>query len=97
MAAPAERMRTMRERRRVKGLRELRVVVPDARSEIVRRRIFKEVAQLNALDERLALDWIEDVSEFDGDAARVQPSRTETYMLAALSTRVCGWRGRDEA
>jgi hypothetical protein len=70
MAAPAERMRTMRERRRAKALRELRVVVPDARSEIVRRRIFKQVAQLNALDERQALDWIEDVSEFDGDAAR---------------------------
>lgn len=70
MAAPAERMKTMRERRRVKGLRELRVVVPDARSEIVRSRISKQVARLNAGDERRALDWIEDVSEFDGDAAR---------------------------
>jgi hypothetical protein len=30
MAPPAERMKAMRERRRARGLRELRLVVPDA-------------------------------------------------------------------
>jgi hypothetical protein len=63
-------MKTMRERRRLKGLRELRVVVPDARSQMVRRRISRQVAHLNSGDEQQALDWIEDVSEFDCDAAR---------------------------
>jgi len=31
MANPAQRMKAMRERRRTKGLREVRLVVPDAR------------------------------------------------------------------
>ena len=70
MAAPAQRMRSMRDRRRSRGLRELRLVVPDARSEIIRRRVAHAVAHLNSDDERLALDWIETVSEFDADAAR---------------------------
>jgi hypothetical protein len=67
MAAPAERMKMMRDRRRKRGLRELRLVVPDARSEAVRARIAEEVARLNPLDEQDALDWIEAVSEFDND------------------------------
>ena len=65
MAAPAERMKKMRERRRRDGLRELRLVVPDARSEAVRARIAAEVARLDPDDEREAMEWIEAVSEFD--------------------------------
>jgi hypothetical protein len=67
MAEPAERMKLMRERRRRYGLRELRLVVPDARSEIVRNRIAAQVAKLNPDSERDALLWIEAVSEFDTD------------------------------
>ena len=70
MAAPAERMRMMRARRRRKGLRELRIVVPDARSEAVRRRIAAQVATLNPESERDALLWIEAVSEFDAGGPR---------------------------
>jgi hypothetical protein len=44
MAEPAERMKMMRARRRRQGLRELRLVVPDARSEAVRDRIAAPVA-----------------------------------------------------
>jgi Antitoxin MazE-like len=65
MAAPAERMKAMRERRRARGLRELRLVLPDARSSSVRRRIAKEVASLRRSDEDRALRWIETISEFD--------------------------------
>ena len=67
MAEPAERMKLMRQRRRRKGLRELRLVVPDARSEAVRSRIAAQVAGLNPDSERDALLWIEAVSEFDAD------------------------------
>jgi hypothetical protein len=63
-------MKAMRARRQAVGLREVRLLVPDARSETVRRRIAEQVARLNAADEREALDWIEAVSEFDNDAAR---------------------------
>jgi hypothetical protein len=70
MAPPAERMKTMRERRRQKGLRELRLVVPDPRSVIVRQHIAEQVARLRPESERDALAWIEAVSEFDADAAR---------------------------
>jgi hypothetical protein len=65
MAAPAERMRALRERRRDRGLRELRLVVPDARSPVVRRRIARQVALLDPRHENQALDWVEAVSEFD--------------------------------
>ena len=68
MAEPAERMRAMRQRRRARGLRELRLVVPDARSKAVRRRIAEQVAHLDRGDEEEALKWIEAVSEFDNDA-----------------------------
>ena len=37
MVEVAERMKAMRERRRARGLRELRLIVPDARSKSVRR------------------------------------------------------------
>jgi hypothetical protein len=70
MKAPAERMKMMRQRRRARGVRELRLVVADARSRAVRRRVAKQVAGLNANRERDALQWIETVSEFDADATR---------------------------
>ena len=66
MALPSERMKAMRERRRARGLRELRLIVPDARSKTVRRRIASEVARLDRSRELEAMDWIESVSEFDG-------------------------------
>lgn len=70
MAEPAERMRLMRRRRQRRGLRELRLVVPDARLEAVRDRIAAQVARLNPDSERDALLWIEAVSEFDADEPR---------------------------
>lgn len=70
MAEPAERMKLMRQRRRRQGLRELRLVVPDARSKTVRDRIAAQVAMLNLDSERDTLLWIEAVSEFDADEPR---------------------------
>jgi hypothetical protein len=70
MAVVAERMKRMRERRRREGLRELRLVVPDARSPAVRKRIASQVSRLNTDSERDALRWIETVSEFDADEPR---------------------------
>jgi hypothetical protein len=70
MAPAAERMKMMRERRRTRGLREVRLVVADARSRAVRRRVAKQVAGLDPDRERDALSWIESVSEFDADATR---------------------------
>jgi Protein of unknown function (DUF3018) len=70
MAAPAERMKEMRQRRRARGLREVRLVVADARSRAVRRRVAREVAGLDPDRERDALRWTEAVSEFDADATR---------------------------
>jgi len=63
--AAAERMKAMRERRQARGLRELRLVVPDARSKVIRRRIAKQVAGLDRARELAALRWMEAVSEFD--------------------------------
>jgi Protein of unknown function (DUF3018) len=65
MPAPAERMRQMRERRRKRGLRELRIVIPDPRLTSVRRRVAAEVARLIPGSEEETLSWIEAVSEFD--------------------------------
>jgi hypothetical protein len=65
MALAAERMKAMRERRRARGLRELRLVVPDPRSKAVRRRVAKAVASLDRERELDAMRWIEAVSEFD--------------------------------
>ncbi|MEA2871692.1 MAG: hypothetical protein QOH67_1668 [Hyphomicrobiales bacterium] len=65
MAPAAERMKMMRQRWRVRGLREVRLVVADARSRAVRRRVAREVARLDPERERDALQWIESVSEFD--------------------------------
>jgi hypothetical protein len=65
MTAPAERMKKMRDRRRVNGLRELRLVLPDSRSPAVQRRVARAVAGLRGAAEDEALRWIEVVSEFD--------------------------------
>jgi len=70
MARPAERMRRMRQRRRALGMREVRLVVLNARSKTVRQRIARQVARLNPDDERDALAWIEAVSAFDKREAR---------------------------
>jgi hypothetical protein len=70
MAAPAERMKALRERRRRQGLRELRLIVPDARSPVVRRRIAKQVAALDPKKEAETMRWIEAVSMFDNDETR---------------------------
>jgi hypothetical protein len=66
MTLPAARMKAMRERRSARGLRGLRLVVPDARSKSVRRRVAKQVAGLERSRELDALSWIEAVSVFDG-------------------------------
>jgi hypothetical protein len=63
-------MKAMRQRRRARGLREVRLVVADARSRSVRRRVAKQVAGLDLDRERDALQWIESVSELDADATR---------------------------
>jgi len=60
----------MRERRRRRGLRELRLVVPDARLRSVRKRVAAQVANLDRRLENDALDWIEAVSEFDAPDRR---------------------------
>ena len=71
MVAVADRMRAMRARRQTIGLREVRLVLPDARSGDVRRRVNASVAALNSAAEQDALAWIELVSEFDGAEADV--------------------------
>jgi hypothetical protein len=63
-------MRMLRDRRRQQGLRKLRLIVQDARSPEVRARIAEEVARLDPAAEREALDWIEEVLEFDADETR---------------------------
>jgi hypothetical protein len=60
MAPAVKRMKMMRQRRRARGLRELRLVVADARSRAVRRRVARQVARLDP--ERDALQWTESVS-----------------------------------
>jgi hypothetical protein len=70
MAAPAERMKTMREKRRKRGLRELRLVVPDPRLKSIRKRVAAQVGVLHEEDEERALCWIESVSEFDAPEHR---------------------------
>jgi hypothetical protein len=51
-------------------MREIRLKVPDARSQAVRDRIATQVDRLSAASEREALLWIEEVSEFDADEQR---------------------------
>ena len=68
--SPAERMRAMRLRRRAQGRREVRLVLPDARSNDVRARIATSVARLDRRHEAEALLWTEAVSEFDESETR---------------------------
>jgi hypothetical protein len=68
-------MKAMRDRRRARDLREVRLVVPDSRARSVRQRVALQVAGLRQSDEDAALDWIEAVSEFDGPDA---PEHHET-------------------
>ena len=70
MAAAAERMKMMRQRRRARGLHELRLVVADPRSRAVLRRVAKQLAGRDLDRERDAFKWIKAVSEFDADATR---------------------------
>ena len=71
MAASAtERMRSVRLRRRAQGKREIRLILPDARSEEVRARIAEAVTRLDRAHEEEALRWVESVAEFDGTEAR---------------------------
>jgi hypothetical protein len=56
MAEAAERVKMMRQRRRARGLRELRLVVADPRSRAVRRRVAKQVGGLDMDHERDATD-----------------------------------------
>ena len=65
MTAPAERMRIMHERRRRRGLRELRLVVPNPRLQSVRKRVAAQLAELDRGSEDEALSFIEAMSEFD--------------------------------
>ena len=69
-ASAAERMRSVRLRRRAQGKREIRLILPDARSEEVRARIAEAVARLDRAHEEEALRWVEAVAEFDGTEAR---------------------------
>ena len=65
MASAAERMKSMRARRRQSGLREVRLVVADARAAITRERIAAQVARLSPASEQDTLEWIDAVAEFD--------------------------------
>jgi hypothetical protein len=58
-------MRLMRERRRGRGLREVRLVVPDSRLASVRKRVAAQVVRLDRNHEDEALRWVEAVAEFD--------------------------------
>lgn len=52
------------------GLREIRLIVPDARSKAVRDEVAAQVARLDPRHEDDAVAWIEAVSEFDNDPER---------------------------
>ncbi len=67
MAAPAQRMKDMRDRRRARHLRELRLVLPDARSLSVRRRVANQVSKLDPDAEERTMHIVEEVSVFDED------------------------------
>jgi len=58
-------MKALRERRKGAGLREVRLILPDARLDATRRRIAAQVARLDPAAEDDAMRWIETVSEFD--------------------------------
>ncbi len=62
----------MRHQPRKRRLREVRLLVLDARSPAVRLRVAAQVARLSREDERATLEWIEAVSEFDADCGASQ-------------------------
>ena|SRR6478735_3794189 len=64
MAAAAERMKSLRQRRRASHLREVRLVVPDARSPEVRKKAAMALAALDPRDEAEAIAFIEAVSHY---------------------------------
>ena len=66
----AERMRALRNRRRARAEREIRLTLPDPRVEQVRARVARSVARLDPASEADALAWIEAVADFDEDQAR---------------------------
>jgi hypothetical protein len=71
MANTAERMKAMRQRRRAQGLRELSMVISDARDPAFRRHVAQEVSRLDPSLEGEAMRWIEGASLFDeSDATR---------------------------
>lgn len=49
----------------IPGKRQVRITLPNPRSEKVRRRVANSVARLNQSQEADALQWVESVSEFD--------------------------------
>ncbi len=49
----------------IPGKRQVRITLPNPRSEKVRRRVANSVARLNQSQEADALRWVESVSEFD--------------------------------
>ena len=48
----------------ISGKRQVRITLPNPRSEKVRRRVANSVARLNQSEEADALRWVEAVSEF---------------------------------
>ena len=49
----------------IPGKRQVRITLPNPRSEKVRKRVANSVTRLNRSQEADALRWIEAVSEFD--------------------------------
>ena len=49
----------------IPGKRQVRITLPNPRSDKVRRRVANSVARLNQSEEADALQWVEAVSEFD--------------------------------
>ena len=49
----------------IPGKRQVRITLPNPRSERVRKRVANSVARLNQSQEADALHWVEAVSEFD--------------------------------
>ena len=58
-------MTASQEKVAIPGKRQVRITLPNPRSEKVRRRIANSVARLNQSEEADALQWVESVSEFD--------------------------------
>jgi hypothetical protein len=68
MAPPIGRDQALRQRRLAQGLREVRLILPDARSFAVRGRVAEQVATLDSDHERDAMKWIEAVTNPDDDS-----------------------------